>query len=600
MLELVLARVARAMYLRHTTVRRNGKAHTYWKLVRSVRHGRKVRQEVVAELGKLDARGRTRAKKLAAHLLGRRVHPSLFEPEEESVDLALVHASRVHVDRSRRFGDVFIGLALWRALELDHLFEELLPRGREECPWWSLVAIHVICRLCSPSSDLHVAEHLYRKTALEDLLAIPVEKVNDDRLYRALDRLIPHKSRVEQHLRQRLGALFNIDYELLLYDVTSTYFEGAASSNPQAQRGHSRDHRPDCKQVCIALVVTREGIPLAYEVFDGNRTDVTTVQEIVSTIEARFGAANRIWVMDRGMASAENLEWLNAGGRRYLIGTHKSELRRFEAKIVEEKDWRRIREDVEVKLVNGPEGEETFVLCRSETRKLKDRAIVERFASRLRESLASLERRLGRMKSRADRGQVERQIGRILERNSRAASKYKVQVEETSDVASGLRLAIRENPQWSEWARLSEGCYLLRTNVRDWSEEELWRTYVQLCEAESAFRTEKSELSIRPIWHQLEHRVQAHIFVCFLAYALWKTLEEWQSRSGLGNSPRTVLDELAEISSVDVVLPLLDGRELRLRCVVRPNPSQAALLDRLGIDLPRRLRMPKGAGAQGM
>ena len=582
------------MYLRHTTVRKKGKTHVYWSLVRSVRTGHRVRQEVVARLGELDARGRAKAKALAQWITGRRTEGSLFEPQELEEDAsAQVRLKHVHLDRARRFGDVFLGLTLWRSLELDELFGRLIPRGREEVAWSTLAAALTICRLCEPSSELHIAEDLYRKTALDDLLGLPDEKVNDDRLYRALDQILPHKVEVEKHIKARLGELFGIRYDILLYDVTSTYFEGLCPRNPKAQRGYSRDHRPDCKQVCIALVVSREGLPLGYEVFDGNRVDVTTVEEIVTAVEQRYGAADRVWVMDRGMASEHNLEWLRCGGRRYLIGANKAELRRFEAKIVDSADWRQIREGIEVKLCPGPDGEETFVLCRSSARKQKDKAIVDRFARQLEERLGSLRRRLERAAKPVDRAGVERQIGRILERTSRASGKYTVRVVECSERSSGLELVVEENAAWQEWSEQIEGCYLLRTNVKGWTDKELWETYIQLTQAEAAFRIEKSELSIRPVWHQREDRVRAHIFVCFLAYVMWKTLEQWQSRAGLGNSPRTLLDELGQIQSADVVLPTVDGRELRVRCVVKPSPAQKALLDRLGLELPRRLRIPK-------
>ena len=591
------------MYLRHSTIRKNGKAHTYWRLVRSVRHGGRVRQETVAMLGALDARGRNKARAFADFLTGRRVEPSLFEPLEtsgtEPAD-AHVKVKEVRLERSRRFGDVFLGLALWRALELDRVLEREMRSGREEISWATLAAAQVICRLCAPSSDLHIAEDLYRRTALDSLLGLREEKLNDDRLYRALDRLLPHKRAVERHLKERLGTLFQVRYDVLLYDVTSTYFEGLCRSNPQAQRGYSRDHRPDCKQVTIALVVTRQGVPLAYEVFEGHRVDVTTVQQIVTTVEERYGASDRVWVMDRGMVSEANLAWLREGKRRYLIGTPKAELRRFEEQIVEKREWRTIREDVEVKLCEGPDGKEVFILCRSRQRREKDRAIVERAAKRLEGQLDSLRHRLERARKKADRSQVERQIGRMLERSSRAWGKYQIRVEESATDASGLRLLVKENTAWSQEATRTEGCYLLRSNVKRWSDEDLWKTYIQLTEAEAAFRIQKSELSIRPIWHHREDRVQAHIFVCFLAYVLWKTLELWQERAGLGNSPRTVLEELAEIQSADVVLPTVEGPELRIRCVVRPGPSQEALLARLGLRLPRRLGLPVPVTAGGM
>jgi transposase len=425
-------------------------------------------------------------------------------------------------------------------------------------------------------------------------LGLPAERVNDDRLYRALDQLLPHKEAIERHLVKRLGELFDLSYDLLLYDVTSTYFEGLAARNPLAQRGHSRDHRPDCKQVCIALVVTREGMPLGYEVFPGNRTDVTTVEEIVETMEARYGMAERVWVMDRGMMSAENVEWLQETGRRYLIGTPRSELKRWSREIADAQDWRRVRDGVEAKLCRGPEGVETFLLCRSADRRAKEKAMHERFAKRIEARLRSLGRRLERSRQRLDREVIGRQIGRILGANSRAAGRYHVQVVDDSTRASGLRLVWSAKPEWDAWAWHSEGTYILRTNVADWTSEELWRTYIQLTEAEAAFRIHKSDLSIRPIWHQKAERVQAHILVCFLAYVLWKTLEQWQQRAGLGHSPRTILEEIGRVQSTDVVLPLADepDRELRIRCVVRPDQAQALLLDRLGLRLPERLHIP--------
>lgn len=288
------------MYLRHTTVRKNGKTRSYWRLVRSVRRGRKVVQETVAQLGELDAQGRARARRLALRITRRDEQHELFEAAAGWSEPVAVRLDQIRLERARRFGDVWLAWRLWRALELDRFCDEQLAEGREQVPWPAVAAILVIARLCEPASELHIAEDWYRRTALDDLLGVPAERVNDDRLYRALDHLLPHKGALEVHLKERLGALFELDYELLLYDVTSTYFEGKAESNTLARRGYSRDHRPDCKQVCIGLVVTRDGVPLGYEVFAGNRTDVTTVEEIVTTMERRYGQASRVWVMDAG------------------------------------------------------------------------------------------------------------------------------------------------------------------------------------------------------------------------------------------------------------------------------------------------------------
>ena len=353
------------MYLRHTRRRKDGKTHVYWQLVRSVRRGRKVVQQTVAQLGELDAEGRARAEALARSIAGRTsecCQGQLFDRAEASGSVA-VKLDGVRLERSRSLGAVWLGWILWRALKLDEQCEALLASKRETVGWAEVIAILVIARLCEPSSELHVAEQWYRSTALEDLLGVAVEDIYDERLYRALDRLLPHKEALEKHLVKRLGELFDLDYDLLLYDVTSTYFEWIADPSI-AKRGYSRDHRPDCVQVNIALVVSREGMPFGYEIFAGNTTDVTTVQQIVEKMEGRFGKANRVWVMDRGMVSAENISWLNATGRRYVIGTARAELGRFAQQITEKTDWHQIREDIEVKICRGPDGSETFLLCR--------------------------------------------------------------------------------------------------------------------------------------------------------------------------------------------------------------------------------------------
>lgn len=583
------------MYLRHTNVKKNGKTHTYWRLVRSVRRGKKVYQETVAHLGELDAQGRAKASALAKHFLGKRAeHPSLFE-DTRKLEPEKVRLDGIRTERPRSFGDAWLGLVGWQALELDKFCEEVLAVGREDVPWATMAAILVTARLCEPSSELHIAEDWYRRTALEDLLGVAPDQVTHTRLYEALDKLLPHKRELEVHLKKRIGELFALDFDLLLYDVTSTYFEGQALHNPMAQRGHSRDHRPDCKQVCIGLVVTHDGFPLGYEVFDGNRVDVTTLEDIVEEMESRYGKAKRVWVMDRGLASAQNLEWMQSEGRNYLVGTPKAELRKWERQLLEERGWQQIRDGLEVKLVNGPEGRETFILCRSEDRQKKERGIHDRFTERLTSDLQRLTRRLEKAKDAIDKATTERQIGRMLERNSRAAARFEVSLVDAPERASGLRLVWRENKEWTDWATLTEGAYILRTNVATWDPEVLWKTYIQLTEAEAAFRIHKSDLRIRPIWHQREDRVLAHILVCFLGYATWKLIQGWMRKAGLGSSPRTLLEEMSEIRSTDVVVPLESGREIRLRCVVRPEASQKALLDRLGLKLPHRLKIPEVA-----
>jgi transposase len=586
------------VYLRHTRRRKDGKTHVYWQLVRSVRRGRKVVQQTVAQLGELDAEGRARAEALARSITGHQSQcwqGQLFDDHEPAGAVA-VNLDGVRLERSRSFGAVWLGWILWRALKLDEQCEELLACKRETVGWAEVIALLVIGRLCEPSSELHVAEQWYRTTALEDLLGVAVEEIYDERLYRALDRLLPHKESLEKHLVKRLGELFDLDYDLLLYDVTSTYFEGVADP-AIAKRGYSRDHRPDCVQVNIALVVSREGMPLGYEIFAGNTTDVTTVQQIVEKMEDRFGKVNRVWVMDRGMVSAENIRWLNATGRRYVIGTARSELGRFAQQMADKTDWRQIREDIEVKMCRGPDGNETFLLCRSVSRSEKEKAMHERFSQHIEEGLQSLGRRIAKSKKLLDRGELERQIGRLLGKNSRAAARYSISLTQDTTTPAGVKLKWNTRQEWDDWARLSEGTYILRSNIHDWTDEQLWKTYIQLTEAEAAFRIHKSDLCIRPIWHHKQGRIKAHILICFLAYVLWKTLQQWQSRAGLGHSPRTILTEFSRIQSADIVLPLADGskREIKLRCVVRPDREQQLLLQRLGLTIPERLRPPAGA-----
>jgi transposase len=576
------------MYLRHSTVTKNGKTHTYWRLVRSVRVGTKVRQETVAQLGELDAKGRIAARHLADSIVGLERQPGLFDDELPTEPVTVV-PSRLRLERGRRFGDVWLAWKLWQALGLDTWLEKRLPRGREDVPWSLMAAVLVIARLCEPSSELHIAEDWFRRTALGDLLGLPEAKVNDDRLYRALDRILPHKDALETHLKERLGTLFKLEYDLLLYDVTSTYFEGLANGNTLAARGYSRDHRSDCKQICIGLVVSREGFPLGYEVFAGNRRDSTTLQEVVKRMEARYGREGRIWAVDRGMIDATNLKWLKERGSRYIVGTPKGELKRFEQELLKG-SWHEIREGLEVRSVSGEEGSETFILCRSADRAAKERAMRERFEQRIENGLQAIVRRCEQ--KHCDLGVIERRIGRLLGKNTRAARLFAVQVGR--DESRRVVVTWSRKTSALESAKRREGCYLLRSNVPDWTAEDLWKAYMQLTEAEAAFRIQKDELRLRPVWHQTAERVQAHILVCFLAYVLRKSLEGWSQRAGLGRSIPTLLEELARIQSTDIVLPTTDGRTVRLRCVVRPDKAQTILLHHLGLELPQRLRIAKG------
>jgi transposase len=543
----------------------------------------------VAHLGELDEQGRIEARALARRLIGAPEQAQLFRDGTEQLTVP-VRLKGIRIERSRRFGDVYLALALWRGTGLEHLCEQLLPTGKERIAWAKMAAVLVIARFCEPSSELHIAEDWYRRTALADLLQLGDEEINKDRLYRGLDQLLVHKAAVEVHLSKRCGELFAVQNEVLLYDVTSTYFEGQAEANPQAQRGYSRDHRPDCKQVCIALVVTFDGFPLGFEVFAGNTHDSRTLQTIVATMEARHGVLGRVWIADRGMASAANLAWLRETGRRYIIGAPKSELKKFGFELARPDGWHTVQEGVEVKLTRHPETDETIILCRSKDRRSKEQAMHDKFSRRIETVLVRLVARIARSKKWLDPTVVNRQIGRILQQNQRAAARFAITLE-PDGCPAGFRLVVAHKASFDDWAALSEGAYLLRSNIREWSDQQLWKAYIQLTQAEAAFRIQKDQLNVRPIWHQREERVQAHILVCFLAFVLWKSLEMWQQRASLGNSPRTIVEELARIQSHDVVLPTTTHGQVRLQCVTQPDSAQAALLDRLGIILPKRMRL---------
>lgn len=580
------------MFIRPCYRNKDGKRHAYWALVESYRTERGPRQRVVAYLGQLDEEGRfgvQQAAKSEPNHDSRQACFTFTDDEPHSGDArevqpqwVTVNAAAVRVENCVQFGGPWLALELIKKIGLDDFLQQHLPRGRADLSWSRIALVLIICRLCKPSSELHIAEHFYRETALERLLGVPAAKVNEVRLYRALDRILPHKEKLEGFLKNRLGELFSLEYDLLLYDVTSTYFEGQAKANPKAKFGYSRDKRSDCKQVCIALVVSRCGMPIGYEVFDGNRHDSTTVKEIVETMESRYGKSNRVWVMDRGMLSEANIRFLKEGDRRYIIGTPKSMLKQFEQQLLEE-TWEHVREGVEVKLCPSPDGEpETFILCRSRDRLEKEKAIFARFESRIEDGLQKIAASCQKRKQSPIH--IAERVGRLKQANSRAARLFEIEVEALKD--GSAKVTWTKNDAIRQWTTLTDGCYVLRSNVNDWTHEELWQAYVQLTEAELAFRIQKSDLRIRPIWHQKEDRVLAHILICFLAYVLWKTLAQMSLAAGLGAEPRRLFAELGELRMMDVVLPTSEGIELRRCCISRPNEHQAILLDRLRLRVP--------------
>ena len=579
------------MYLRRHDKKVAGEEYEYWSLVESVRTARGPRQRIVATIGKLP--GLDREERIGWDEIGRilsgkpRPEPEFFHQPEEPPSWATVNINGVSVERIRHFGDTYLGLLLWNRLGLATFCRETIPPGREDIPWSIMAAILVVARFCAPSSELQIAESWYDKTALDDLLGVASDKINDDRLYRALDFLLPHKDDLCRHLQKRYGELFGTTFDFLFYDITSTYFEGSAKGNPQAKRGHSRDKRSDCPQVCIGLVATKEGLPIAYEVFDGNRSDVTTTQEMVEIMEKKYGKANRVWVMDRGMVSEANLKYIRSTGAYYLVGTPKSMLRKFEQQLLDQ-SWEEVQPGVDIKLCCSPEGtEETFVLCRSVGRREKENAILNRFVTRLEAGLAKLVEQAEKGRLR-DRQKVERRIGRLLERNSRAAAFFTVDVTTSGNGKDQkLLISVTKNEQRYKQALDNDGSYILRTNWMESDPKTLWKTYIQLTEVEDSFRTEKHDLGMRPIFHRKKYRTQAHILVCFLALTMWRTLQQWMKVSGLGTAPRKLIEELRELKLLDVLLPTRD-KTIRLRMVATPEKQLKVLLQRMKILIPNK------------
>ena len=598
-----------AMFLRRKSKTIRGVGYSYWHLCRTVRTERGPRQQVVGSLGKLDERELASLRggwdDLPALLRGEAPAPRPrtpplpgFEssgpddsvvPQWEQADLA-----GLRVERSRDFGESYLALSLWHRLGLDQLLAELLPEGRESVAWSHIAALLTVARFCGQPSELGVAEQWFDSTALGELLGLDSTRINDDRLYRGLDRLADHKDKLCAHLMERYRQWFGVRFEFLLYDVTSTYFEGEAERNPQAQRGYSRDQRSGNKQVCIGLVCTPEGLPLSFEVFAGNRADVSTVEDIVRVMETKYGQAERVWVMDRGMVSEANLAFLRERKARYLVGTPKSWLRAHEQTLLEQSDWLQAQHGLEVRLVEHPDGEsgERYVLCRSGARAEKERAMLQRQSERLTEELRKVDAWLSRS-PQADREVVGRRIGRHLGKHPAAAAIVAAEVvSDAQGRVAGLRVYSRLDA--GQKAHRQKGAYLLRTNCEETDPALLWRWYIQLTQAEAAFRTAKSDLGLRPVFHQKEDRVQAHILVCFLALALWRTLEQWMQSKGLGTCARQLVKEMAGIKSVDVIVPVKRAgvsTQLRLRVVTTPEPAAAQLLAHLGLRLPQGSRL---------
>jgi transposase len=599
------------MFLRSHRRDKDGKDHTYWSLVETVRTPDGPRQKTLCYLGELNNSAQARWLKTIEVFNEQgesqqlKLFPCQVEPPPDDPQVARVLLNKVRLERTRQFGSPWLGLELWKRLELDRFFEKVVDEHEADVRWSRVAAVLAINRLCAPGRELAIEERWYPSTALDDLLGIEEGKINDTRLYRCLDQILPHKTKLERHLKQRYGELFGAEFDVLLYDLTSTYVEGAAEKNPMMRRGYSRDHRPDCEQMVIALIVNSEGFPFSYETFDGNRADVSTMETILRMVERKYGQARRIWVFDRGIVSEENLQAIRKRGGQYLVGTPRSQMKRLEEELLKD-DWTQVRPEVEVKKVAIPQGEETFILCRTAGRKEKEKAIRNRFSTRMEDALKRLAKTIetGRLK---DRNKMERRLGRIQASHPQVNDLYPVALH---DKPEGVRLFWEIKEDRKVWRGLREGAYMLRTNLQSGTAEELWSRYMQLTEAEASFRALKSELSIRPLFHQKEPRVKAHVMLAFLGYALRVTLKHLLKRrpavapdsvSGVDNAqPLSVMKALALLStlqSADIILPTTDGREIRLRRITELTAEQKSLLQHLGISLPAHFELNRKCSA---
>jgi hypothetical protein len=510
------------MFLRQHQRSKDGKEHGYWSLVETVRTPDGPRQRTICYLGELNGSAQARWQKTIEvfNEQGEHSQLKLFPNDAELPDdprVARVLVKKVRVERTRRFGDCYLGLELWRRLELEEFFTEHLDQEFADVPWSRVAAVLAINRLCDPGSELAIEQHWYPSTALDDLLHIAKGKINDTRLYRCLDRLLPLKTKIEQHLKQRFGELFQAEFDVLL-------------------------------------------------------------------VERKHGKARRVWIFDRGVVSEENLVAIRKRGGQYLVGTPRSKLKQFEQELLKD-DFEKIRPEVEVKQMRIPGGEETYILCRTAGRKEKEKAIRSRFVAKIEKALAGLEKRITAGKLR-DRFKMERNLGRIQASHPQVADLYEMAVKDSKE---GPRLVWRQKPEQQQWLEAREGAYLLRTNLTADGAADLWKKYMQLTEVEAAFRSLKSELKIRPLFHQLERRVKAHVLVAFLGYALLVTLKHLLKRSASEHSPAQALKRLSELYSVDIVLPTVEGREIWLRRISKREDDQERLLQQLRVELPERL-----------
>jgi transposase len=575
------------MFLRSTPRKKDGKIHRYFSVVENRRlPGARTVQRTVLYLGEInDQQQAAWRKSLEVFDEDEQdyrtmcLFPDDREVPADALDSIQVKLSGLELRRPRTFGSCWLGCELWQQLGMDEFWQQRLPEAREAVSWEKVLQLQVVNCLLDPGSDYRLHRQWYVDTAMDELLETDFAVAAKDRLYRCLDRVLAHKQELFVWLKQKWADLFHSDFEVLLYDLTSTYFEGEMEQNPKAKRGYSRDKRPDCLQLVIALVVTTDGLPLAYEVMKGNTSDRTTLPGFLKKIEDTYGKARRVWVMDRGVPSEAILKDMRAPERQtfYLVGTPKSRINQHEKKWLD-LPWHKVRDSVEVKLYEH-EGE-LYVLAKSGGRQAKENAM-------RRKRLARLLRKLRAMrKSLPKRDQLLLRIGAAKKEAGRAFGFVKIQVPAADQAVTRETFSLEVDKAKLKAAEQRDGHYLLRSNLTGEDPAVLWARYVQLTQIESVFRSLKSELSIRPIGHQLEHRADAHVLIAFLAYSLQVTLKNRLMMHAPGLTPAAVFEKLATIQMVEVWIPIVDGRWLVMPRHTQPEPDVQALLNQIRITLP--------------
>jgi transposase len=575
------------MFLRSNNRKKDGKDHRYFSIVENHRLASdKTVQRTVLYLGEINDQQQAAWRKTLSVFDEEQqeyANLSLFPDDREipadAVDSLQVKVSGLELRRPRVFGSCWLGCELWRQLGLHEFWDSRLAGSREEVAWEKVLQLLVVNRLLDPGSEFRVHRQWYLSTAMDALLGTDFAVAEKDRLYRCLDRVLEHKQELFVWLRQKWADLFQADFEVLLYDLTSTYFEGAMDQNPKAKYGHSRDKRTDCLQVVIALVITSDGFPLAYEVMDGNTSDRATLRGFLDKIEKTYGKAKRMWVMDRGIPSEEILREMRDPAREifYLVGTPKGKIQQSEKKWLD-LPWQKVRESVEVKLFEQ-EGE-LYVLAKSAGRQAKETAMRRKRLARLFRKLRAMRRSL------PSRDQLLMRLGAAKSAAGRAFQFVHLQVpgEDQEVTRETFQFWVdKKKLQAAEWR---DGHYLLRSNLTAGDPSVLWARYVQLTQIESVFRSLKSELGIRPIYHQLEHRADAHILIAFLAYCLQITLKQRLLLHAPGLTPTAVLEKLAEIQMIDIWIPTVDQRWLILPRYTQPSSDTKLLIEKLKLELP--------------